>query len=115
MAATNDRLRAMEREQAALNSELSAAHGRLAEQGRRFELLFDAQEAERTVLAHELHDQSAQALSAIHSGCAPSSATSAPNSAARTPSTCANALGRRSGRLRQLAVGCGRRHWISSA
>jgi signal transduction histidine kinase len=68
VAAESERLRALEREQAVLNSELSAAHGQLAEQGRRFELLFDAQEAERTVLAHELHDQSAQALTAIQLG-----------------------------------------------
>jgi signal transduction histidine kinase len=64
----NERLLELERERAVLTSQLRTAHGLLAEQGRRLELLFRAQETERTELARELHDQTAQGLAAIQLG-----------------------------------------------
>lgn len=68
IAAENQRLLALQRGQAALHAELSDAQGRLAAQGERVELLLAQQERERSGLAHELHDQSAQALVAIQLG-----------------------------------------------
>ncbi len=68
IAAENQRLLVLQRGQAALHAELSVAHGRLAEQGERVELLLAQQERERSGLARELHDQSAQALVAIQLG-----------------------------------------------
>ncbi len=68
IAAENQRLLVLQRGQAALHAELSDAQGRLAEQGERVELLLALQERERSDLARELHDQSAQALVAIQLG-----------------------------------------------
>jgi len=68
IAAENQRLLVLQRGQAALHAELSDAHGRLAQQGERVGLLLAAQERERSDLARELHDQSAQALVAIQLG-----------------------------------------------
>ena len=68
VAAENQRLLVLQRGQAALHAELSDAQGRLAQQGERVELLLAQQERERSGLAHELHDQCAQALVAIQLG-----------------------------------------------
>ena len=68
IAAENQRLVVLQRGQAALHEQLSDAQGRLAQQGERVGLLLAAQERERSDLARELHDQSAQALVAIQLG-----------------------------------------------
>lgn len=67
-AAENERLHSLERERVALESELGMARGRLAEQEHQLAQVLDTHESERAVLAHELHEQAAQALVAIQLG-----------------------------------------------
>ena len=62
------RLTALQLDRARLHAELSEAHGQLADQERRLELLLSTQERERQSIAHELHDQAAQTLAAIQLG-----------------------------------------------
>ncbi len=68
VATEHHRITALQLDRARLHAELSEAHGQLAEQERRLELLLSTQELERQSIAHELHDQAAQTLAAIQLG-----------------------------------------------
>ncbi len=67
-AAESERLKGLERARAALESELRDAQGQLAEQHHRLALVLNSQESEKAEIAHELHEQAAQALLAIQLG-----------------------------------------------
>jgi signal transduction histidine kinase len=68
VAAEHHRMTALQLDRARLHAELSEAHGQLADQERRLELLLSTQELERQSIARELHDQAAQTLAAIQLG-----------------------------------------------
>jgi signal transduction histidine kinase len=65
VACENQRLLDAERERARLQAALGDAQGRLAERGAQLRALFAGQERERTEVAHELHEEAAQALAAV--------------------------------------------------
>ena len=68
VATEQHRMTALQLDRARLHAELTEAHGQLADQERRLELLLSTQERERQSIAHELHDQAAQTLAAIQLG-----------------------------------------------
>jgi signal transduction histidine kinase len=70
VAMENQRLQILKREQVALAAELHQAREQTAEQARGLGLVLASQETERREVAHELHEQVAQALSAIQLGLA---------------------------------------------
>jgi signal transduction histidine kinase len=70
VAVENQHLQTVKREQAELATELHRAREYTAEQARRLELVLASQETERREVAHELHEQVAQALGAIQLGLA---------------------------------------------
>lgn len=65
VAADNQLLLASEREQAALHAELERTRRCLANNLRNFSQILDSQEAERRDIARQLHDQAAQAMTAV--------------------------------------------------
>ncbi|MGA2926425.1 MAG: histidine kinase [Solirubrobacteraceae bacterium] len=105
VAAENQRLLVLQRGQAALHAELSDAQGRLAEQGERVELLLAQQERERSDLARELHNQSAQALVAIQLGLRAVERDLGSRPSRAHVETLRATLAETSGALRDLAVG----------
>lgn len=68
VAVENQRLQLVKRDQVSLAAELNQAREHTTEQARRLELVLASQETERREVAHELHEQVAQALSAIQLG-----------------------------------------------
>ena len=67
-AVESQRLRGLETARASLETELRTTRGQLAEQDQNLALLLTSQETEKAELAHELHEQAAQALVAIQLG-----------------------------------------------
>lgn len=65
VAADNQRLLASEHERAALRAELEHTRRRLASQVRNVSKLLDSQDSERREIARQLHEQAAQAMTAV--------------------------------------------------
>ncbi len=70
VAVENQRLQLVKRDQISLTAELHHARELTTEQSHRLSLVLASQETERREVAHELHEQVAQALSAIQLGLA---------------------------------------------
>ena len=70
VAVENQRLQLVKRDQILLTAELHDARELTTEQAHRLSLVLASQETERREVAHELHEQVAQALSAIQLGLA---------------------------------------------
>jgi signal transduction histidine kinase len=104
-AAERQRLLALERGQATLHAELSAAHGQLAEQGDRLESVLAQQERERSDIAHELQEEAAQTLAAVQLGLAAVERDLGSEPSRAQVETLRSSLADTSRTLRELAVG----------
>ncbi len=104
-AAERQRLLALQRGQATLHAELSAAHGRLAEQGTRLESVLVQQEQERRDLAEELQEEAAQTLAAVQLGLAAVERDLGSQPSRAQVETLRSSLADTSRTLRDLAIG----------
>lgn len=104
-AAERQRLLALQRGQATLHAELSAAHGELAEQGTRLESVLAQQERERGDLADELQEEAAQTLAAVQLGLAAVERDLGSEPSRAQVETLRSSLADTSRTLRELAVG----------